>query len=99
MYDSFSRENQYVSCILYLKFRRNVRMFLINVLLTNVQFYARLSNTGYVLLKRSFIMQNMSFNKSNLYCPVHIFDNKNILPFYRYLIFYKKNPILIKKRT
>lgn len=92
MYDSFSHENQNVSCILYLKSRRNVRMFLINVLLTNVQFYARLSNTGYVLLKRSFIMQNISFNKSNLYCLVHIFDYKNILPFYRYLIFYKKIP-------
>lgn len=41
----------------------------------------------------------MSFNKSNLYYLVHIFNYKNILSFYNYLIFYKifyKN-ILIKK--
>lgn len=55
MYDLFSRENQNIRCILYLKSRGDVR-FLINILLMNVQFYARLSNTGYVLLKRSFII-------------------------------------------
>lgn len=45
-----------------------------NVLLTNVRFYARLSNTGYVLLKTFLHNIDMSFNKSNLYCFVHIFD-------------------------
>lgn len=35
----------------------------------------------------------MSFNKSNLYYLVHIFDYKIILSFYSYLIFYKKSYI------